>query len=60
MQFDISIRIAVQARDSKQAHLLNRSIATAVREFDGDNQLINRITGTKKDILSHERTSKGN
>lgn len=48
MQFDISIRIEVQARDSKQAHLLNRSIATAVREFDGDNQLINRITGTKK------------
>ncbi len=57
--FDISIRIAVQARDSKQANLLNRSIATAFREFDGDNQLIGRITNTKKTFSLMKERRKG-
>ncbi|MFC5773670.1 ATP-binding protein [Ectobacillus antri] len=57
--YDVSIRIGIQSTNTKQAHLLNRAVSTAFREFDGDNQLQNRITNTKKTFSLMKERRKG-
>ncbi|MGG2091303.1 ATP-binding protein [Bacillus sp. S13(2024)] len=46
--YHVQIRIAIQSKDEKQAVLLNRSVSTAFRELDGDNQLINYPANREK------------
>ncbi|MEK4636908.1 ATP-binding protein [Bacillus sp. FSL W8-0519] len=57
--YQIHIRIAIQAKDEKQAILLNRSISTAFRELDGDNQLIN-YPANRKRTLQHMKERRKN